>query len=86
MTGGEGSVCDAAWPKFNEDYLKEDSVTYSISFNGKTRFTMDFAADMDAKAIETDVLANEKTQSYIEGKTIRKVIVVPRKIVNIVIG
>ncbi|MCQ2083393.1 MAG: leucine--tRNA ligase [Bacteroidaceae bacterium] len=86
MIGGEGSVCDAAWPKYNEDYLKEDSITYSISFNGKTRFTMDFAADMDAKTIEAQVLANEKTQGYIEGKTIRKVIVVPRKIVNIVIG
>ncbi len=86
MIGGTGSVCDAAWPKYNEEFLKEDSVTYSISFNGKTRFTMDFAADMDAKTIEAQVLANEKTQGYIDGKTVRKVIVVPRKIVNIVIG
>ncbi|MCQ2058046.1 MAG: class I tRNA ligase family protein, partial [Bacteroidaceae bacterium] len=86
MIGGTGSVCDAAWPEYNEEFLKEDSVTYSISFNGKTRFTMDFAADMDAKTIEAQVLANEKTQGYIDGKTVRKVIVVPRKIVNIVIG
>ena len=86
MIGGTGSVCDAAWPKYNEEFLKEDSVTYSISFNGKTRFTMDFAADMDAKTIEAQVLAGEKTQGYIDGKTVRKVIVVPRKIVNIVIG
>ena len=86
MIGGTGSVCDSAWPKYNEEFLKEDSVTYSISFNGKTRFTMDFAADMDAKTIEAQVLANEKTQGYIDGKTVRKVIVVPRKIVNIVIG
>ena len=84
--GGEGSVCDAPWPAFNEEYLKEDSVTYSISFNGKTRFTMELAADMDNAAIQETVLANENTQKYIDGKTIRKVIVVPKKIVNIVIS
>ena len=83
---GEGSVCDAPWPAFNEEYLKEDSVTYSISFNGKTRFTMELAADMDNAAIQETVLANENTQKYIDGKTIRKVIVVPKKIVNIVIS
>ena len=84
--GGEGSVCDAQWPEFNEEYLKEDSVTYSISFNGKTRFTMELEADMDNTAIQETVLANENTQKYIDGKTIRKVIVVPKKIVNIVIS
>ena len=84
--GGEGSVCDAPWPAYNEEYLKEDSVTYSISFNGKTRFTMELAADMDNAAIQETVLANENTQKYIDGKTIRKVIVVPKKIVNIVIS
>ena len=83
--GNTGSVCDAAWPKFNEDYLKEDSVTYSISFNGKTRFTLDFPADATQQHIQEAVLANEKAQSYINGQTIRKVIVVPRKIVNIVL-
>ena len=84
--GGEGSVCDAQWPAFNEEYLKEDSVTYSISFNGKTRFTMELAADLDNVSIQETVLANENTQKYIDGKTIRKVIVVPKKIVNIVIS
>ena len=84
--GGEGSVCDAQWPAFNEEYLKEDSVTYSISFNGKTRFTMELAADLDNAAIQKTVLTNENTQKYIDGKTIRKVIVVPKKIVNIVIS
>ena len=83
--GNAGSVCDAAWPKFNEDYLKEDSVTYSISFNGKTRFTLDFPAEATQQEIEAAVLANEKAQGYINGQTIRKVIVVPRKIVNIVL-
>lgn len=83
--GNQTTVCDAEWPKFNEEYLKEDSITYSISFNGKTRFTMDFAADATQQEIQDAVLANEKAQSYIEGKPIRKVIVVPRKIVNIVL-
>ena len=83
--GNTGSVCDAAWPKFNEDYLKEDSITYSISFNGKTRFTMDFPADATQQQIQDAVLANEKALGYINGQTIRKVIVVPRKIVNIVL-
>ena len=83
--GNAGSVCDAEWPKFNEEYLKEDSITYSISFNGRTRFTMDFPADATQQEIQDAVLANEKAQSYIEGKPIRKVIVVPRKIVNIVL-
>ena len=69
----------------SQEYLKEDSVVYSISFNGKTRFTMELAADMDNAAIQETVLANENTQKYIDGKTIRKVIVVPKKIVNIVI-
>jgi len=83
--GNTGSVCDAAWPKFNDEYLKEDSITYSISFNGKTRFTMDFPADATQQEIQDAVLANEKAQGYINGQTIRKVIVVPRKIVNIVL-
>ena len=57
----------------------------SISFNGKTRFTMDFPADADQKTIEETVLADEQTQKYIDGKQIVKVIIVPKRIVNIVI-
>ena len=83
--GNPTTVCDAQWPKFDESYLKEDSITYSISFNGKTRFTLDFPADATQQQIQDAVLANEKAQSYINGQTIRKVIVVPRKIVNIVL-
>ena len=83
--GNSSTVCDAQWPKFDESYLKEDSITYSISFNGKTRFTLDFPADATQQQIQDAVLANEKAQGYINGQTIRKVIVVPRKIVNIVI-
>jgi len=83
--GNQTTVCDAQWPKYDESYLKEDSITYSISFNGKTRFTMDFPADATQQQIQDAVLANEKAQGYINGQTIRKVIVVPRKIVNIVL-
>ena len=84
--GFEGSICDAQWPKYNEEYLKESSVTYSISFNGKMRFTLDLPIDMDNATIESTVLANEQSQKWIEGKQIRKVIIVPRKIVNIVVA
>ncbi len=83
--GQEGSVCDAKWPVCNEAYLVESAITYSISFNGKMRFTMDFPVDASNEEIQTQVLANEKAQSYIEGKPIRKVIIVPKKIVNIVL-
>lgn len=83
--GEEGSVCDAAWPAFCEEYLVEDSMRLSISFNGKTRFTMDFAADSDNKTIEALVLENEQTKKYTEGKQIVKIIIVPKRIVNIVI-
>ena len=83
--GNQTTVCDAEWPKYDESYLKEDSITYSISFNGKTRFTLDFPADATQQQIQDAVLANEKAQGYINGQTIRKVIVVPRKIVNIVL-
>ena len=82
--GHTTSVCDAQWPTFNEEYLKEDTIKYTISFNGKARFTMDFATDADKAYIESTVLADEMTKKYIEDKPIKKVIVVPKKIVNIV--
>lgn len=84
--GKETSVCDASWPEFNEEYLKEDNVTYSISFNGKSRFTLSFPVDTSKEEIEKTVLGHESAQKWLEGKTVRKVIVVPKKIVNIVIG
>ena len=84
--GHTTSVCDAQWPAYNEEYLKEDSIKYTISFNGKARFTMDFATEASRDEIEAAVLANEQSQKYIDGKSIKKVIVVPKKIVNIVVG
>ena len=82
--GHTTTVCDAQWPEFNEEYLKEDTIKYTISFNGKARFNIDFAADADKADIEATVLANEMTKKYLEDKPVKKVIVVPKKIVNIV--
>ena len=83
--GNEGSVCDAQWPAYNEEYLVENTVNYTISFNGKARFNMEFAADADNNTIQSTVLADERSQKWIEGKQIAKVIIVPKKIVNIVV-
>ena len=83
--GETKSVCDALWPEWKEEYLTEDSMKLSISFNGKTRFTLDFPADADNASIEKTVLNDEQTQKYTEGKQIVKVIIVPKRIVNIVL-
>ena len=83
--GEAKSVCDALWPEWKEEYLTEDSMKLSISFNGKTRFTLDFPADADNASIEKTVLNDEQTQKYTEGKQIVKVIIVPKRIVNIVL-
>ena len=83
--GGEGSICDAEWPICNESYLVENEVQLTISFNGKARYQMTFPADASNEDIQKTVLADEKALKYIDGKQIVKVIVVPKKIVNIVI-
>ena len=85
LLGHGTTVCDAAWPAFDESYLKEDSVTMSVSFNGKTRFTLDFPADAPREEVEQAVMASEQTAKYLEGMQVVKVIVVPGKIVNIVL-
>ena len=85
VLGHDTSVCDAQWPSYDENYLKEDTVNYTISFNGKARFTMEFPADADNETIQSAVMANESAQKWIEGKTPKKVIIVPKKIVNIVL-
>ena len=85
MMGEEGSVCDAQWPEWNEEYLVESSVKMGVAFNGKTRFDMAFAADADNDTIQKAVLAEERTQKYLEGFEIKKVIIVPKRMVNIVI-
>jgi leucyl-tRNA synthetase len=84
--GKATTICDAQWPAFNEDYLKESTANYAVSFNGKTRFNMSIAADASKEEVEKAALAHEGAARWIEGKQIRKVIVVPGKIVNIVVG
>ena len=83
--GQEGSVCDAAWPTWDEQYLVENEMQLTISFNGKARFQMTFAADADNKSIENAVLADERSAKYIGEKKVMKVIIVPKRIVNVVV-
>ena len=83
--GNNTTVCNAQWPLCNEKYLVESQMQLTISFNGKARFQMQFDSDADNKAIEAAVLADERTAKYIDGKQIVKIIIVPKKIVNMVI-
>jgi leucyl-tRNA synthetase len=82
--GHSTSIAEVPFPKFEEKYLVESSKEYPISFNGKMRFTMELPLDMSKENIEAAVMANEKTQAQLQGRTPKKVIVVPGKIVNIV--
>ena len=84
--GNTTSICDAQWPSYNEEYLKEDKVTYAVSFNGKARFNIEVAADTAREEVEKIALAHEGAAKWLDSKTIRKIIVVPGKIVNIVVG
>lgn len=84
LLGHTNSIIDADWPTFNADLLKQDSIKYPISFNGKTRFQMELDSGLDKKAIEDHVLGNEQTHQWLEGRPVKKVIVVPGRIVNIV--
>ncbi|WP_222981945.1 leucine--tRNA ligase [Flagellimonas meishanensis] len=82
--GHTESIAEAPFPKFEEKYLVESSKEYPISFNGKLRFKLEIPLDMGKEAIEAAVMAHEKTQEQLQGRTPKKVIVVPGKIVNIV--
>ncbi len=83
--GHEGSVVDAEWPEYNEEYLKEDMVKYPVSFNGKTRFMLEVAADASKADVEAAALAAPEAGKWLDGKAPKKVIVVPGRIVNIVL-
>ena len=83
--GNATTVCDAAWPVFNPQYLVESEVQLTVSFNGKARFQKKFAADATNDEIQAAVLADEQSKKYLDGKQVVKVIVVPKKIVNVVI-
>ena len=84
--GHTESVSTASYPEFNEAFLIESTFEYPVSFNGKMRFKLSLPVDMAKAEIEKTVLAEEAAQKWIEGKNIRKVIIVPKKIINIVVG
>ena len=83
--GNATTICDAQWPTYNEEYLKEDKVTYAVSFNGKARFNMAVPNGTSKEEVEKMALEHESSAKWMEGKTPKKVIVVPNKIVNIVL-
>ena len=83
--GEETTIVAATWPEYNEQLLVEDSVKYPVSFNGKTRFTMEFAREASQDAIRDAVLSAEEAQKWLKGKTPKKVIIVPGRIINIVL-
>jgi leucyl-tRNA synthetase len=83
--GRDPSVMDAPYPVAEESYLQEEAVTYPVSFNGKTRFTIELPTDLSKEEIEKEVLASEQTAHYLKGQEPKKVIVVPNKIVNVVV-
>lgn len=83
--GHTDSVCDAHWPVYDEQYLVESQMQLTISFNGKARFQMQFATDVDEESIKQAVINDEKSRKYIEGNAVVKVIVVPKRIVNVVL-
>ena len=85
LLGGETSISREPFPICNNEYLQEDLIKYPVQFNGKTRFFIEVRFDMKAKEIEQEVLNHEKTQNYIQGKSIKKIIIVPKRIVNLVI-
>lgn len=84
--GNDTTINDARWPQWNEEYLKENSVNYAVSFNGKARFNIQVPADMPRDEVEKLALGHESSAKWLDGKTVRKIIVVPGKIVNIVVG
>ena len=83
--GNNDSVCDAKWPVYDEKYLVENEIQLTISFNGKARYQKTFASDATNDVIEKAVLEDERSTKYLEGMTIVKVIIVPKKIVNVVV-
>ena len=84
--GHDTTINDGRWPEWNEEYLKENSVNYAVSFNGKARFNIQVAADTSKEEVEKIALNHESAAKWLDGKTVRKIIVVPGKIVNIVVG
>lgn len=85
VLGNTTSVCDAKWPLFNEEYLVEDSFRYGVAFNGKVRFELEFSAEAVQAEVEEVVLSHELAQKWLDGKTPKKVVFVPKKMINVVL-
>lgn len=85
VLGNTTTICDAQWPQAEERYLKADTQTYAVSFNGKARFTITVAAGTERADVERLALSNSAATKWLEGKQIVKIIVVPGKIVNVVV-
>jgi leucyl-tRNA synthetase len=85
VLGNNSTVCDAQWPDYDEACLVESMVTYAVSFNGKTRFSLELPAEASREEVEQAALSHENTPKWTEGKAPKKIIVVPKKIINIVI-
>jgi leucyl-tRNA synthetase len=86
LYGADNTIAYEPWPEVSNEYLKEDSFEYPVSFNGKLRFKLSFPINTPKEKIEIAVLQHEKAEKWIEGKQVKKVIIVPNKIVNIVVG
>ncbi len=86
LLGNKESVSFAAFPDYDEELLKENTFTYPVSFNGRVRFKLELPVDMQKDEIEKAVLETEQSQKWIEGKTIKRIIIVPKKIINIVVS
>ena len=84
--GNETSLAYEPWPQVDENLLKEDAHEYPVSFNGKVRFRVELPLDMPKDEIEKTVLAHPNAQKWLEGKTVRKFIFVPKTIINVVAG
>jgi len=82
--GNTKSITTATFPEFNPEYLIENNYKYPVSFNGKMRFTVELPINLNKEEIEKEIFKNEKTQTYLKGLEPKRVIVVPKKIVNIV--
>jgi len=85
LLGNNNSISDAKFPKFEEKYLKENQIIYPVSFNGKMRFKIEIDANLDKKQIEKIILENEKSKKWLNNKKPKKIIIVPKRIINIVI-
>ncbi len=84
--GKTTTVCDAQWPEFEAKHLIESTFTYPVSFNGKKRFELEMPIDAASDVIEQAVKNHRSAQKWLDGKTMRKIIIVPNKIINVVVG